>query len=290
MARRRSLPDVPDVPDVPGVPEIPDVPDVPDVPELFVRVAQQHKPASLLMKPLDSTINGDRILFLAQQHLGEKYVLGARAPMANANWRGPWDCAEFVSWCVYQATGVLFGVEPRHDPVHADAFTGFWADQARIEDALITVEEAAGIAGAAVLRIPQSGKIGHIVLSDGKGGTLEAHSSAKGVCKHTLSRRRWDFGILVPGVRYFGSDTVVTVEPAGDVLRLTEPMTRGERVKAIQRCLNKLGYAVGAADGVFGPQTEWAIQAFQNDVGLVPDGEVGGATLAALKEKKCKVA
>lgn len=286
MARRRSLPDVPDIP---GVPEIPDVPDVPDVPELFVRAARLHKPARPLMKPLDSTINGDRIMFLAQQHLGEKYILGARAPMANANWRGPWDCAEFVSWCVYQATGILFGVEPRHDPVRADAFTGFWADQARTSNALIPVEQAAGIAGAALLRIPKSGKIGHIVLSNGKGGTVEAHSAANGVCKDTLSGRRWDFGVLVPGVRYFGSDTVVTVKPPAEVMRLTEPMTRGDRVKALQRCLNKLGYAVGATDGVFGPQTEWAIQVFQNDVGLVPDGEVGDATLDALKEKSARL-
>ena len=68
---------------------------------------------------------------LAIKHLGEPYVLGARAPMGNSKWRGPWDCAEFASWCLFQGTGVLFGVMPRNNPVAADAFTGFWADQAR---------------------------------------------------------------------------------------------------------------------------------------------------------------
>jgi hypothetical protein len=242
---------------------------------------------ALAAAPAGKPPTGDAILTLARQHLGEPYRLGARAPMGNANWQGPWDCAEFVSWCVYQAAGILFGVEPRHDPVRADAYTGFWADQARAANALIPVAQAAGIAGAAVLRIPQSQRVGHIVLSDGKGGTLEAHSAARGVCANSLSERRWDFGILIPGVRYFSADSDITLKPPGDVLRLTEPMTRGERVKAIQLCLAKLGYPVGDADGVFGPQTETAVQAFQNDAGLVADGEVGSGTLAALKAKKC---
>ena len=72
---------------------------------------------------------------LAIRHEREPYVLGARAPLTNAKWKGPWDCAEFASWCLYQATGVLFGVMPRHNAVSADAFTGFWADQARDADA-----------------------------------------------------------------------------------------------------------------------------------------------------------
>jgi len=272
---------MPRVPRPPHPPHVPHVGHVPHAP---------HAPHARTMAAIDGNQSGDAILTLALQHQGEQYTLGARAPMSNTSWKGPWDCAEFVSWCVYQASGILFGVEPRHDPVRADAYTGFWADQARAANALIPVEQAAGIAGAAVLRIPQSGKIGHIAFSDGQGGSVEAHSSAKGVCRHTLSGRRWDVGILVPGVRYFASETTVAVKPPGAVLRLTEPMTRGDLVKAVQACLNKLGYAAGAEDGVFGPQTEWAVRAFQNDAGLVPDGEVGTATLAALKAKKCKVA
>jgi N-acetylmuramoyl-L-alanine amidase len=274
------MPSVPRPPRPPRPPHVPHVGHVPHVP---------HVPHARMMSGLDSGQSGDAILAHARGHIGEQYSLGARAPMSNADWKGPWDCAEFVSWCVYQASGILFGVEPRHDAVRADAYTGFWADQAHAANALITVEQAAGIAGAAVLRIPQSGKIGHIVLSDGKGGSVEAHSSARGVCQNTLSGRRWDVGILVPGVRYFASDTVVPVKPPAEVLRLSDPMTRGDRVRAIQACLNELGFAAGAADGVFGPQTEWAVRSFQNGAGLVADGEVGKATLAALKAKKCKI-
>jgi hypothetical protein len=39
----------------------------------------------------------------------ERYVLGAFAPKDNANWTGPWDCAEFASWVTFQASGLLLG-------------------------------------------------------------------------------------------------------------------------------------------------------------------------------------
>lgn len=238
--------------------------------------------------PAASLCQGDAIVALAKTLIGDRYVFGARVPMANAQWRGPWDCAEFVSWSVYQATGILFGVEPRHNPVHADAFTGYWADQARAALAMIPVEQAARIAGACVLRIPQSGRVGHIVLSDGAGGTVEAHSSATGVIAHTLSGRRWDCGILVPGVHYCVAEDVVALTPPEPMLRYTVPMMHGKRIKALQTCLNTLGFAVGNVDGVFGPQMESAVQAFQEQAGLVADGEVGKATRKALKAKKCK--
>lgn len=277
------MPRIPRPPHPPSPPHVPHVGDVPHAPHV------PHVPHARQMASLASPLSGDAVLAIARMHLGETYRFGARVPMGNAGWKGPWDCAEFVSWCVYQATGILFGVEPRDDPVHADAFTGFWADQARAANTLIPVEQAAGIAGAAVLRIPQSGLTGHIVLSDGEGGTVEAHSTARGVCQNNLSGRRWDTGILVPGVRYFHNVTTPNLKPPVPVLRLTDPMTRGKQVMAIQACLNKLGYAAGNEDGVYGPQTAWAVQCFQNDAGLVTDGEVGDATLAALKAKKCRL-
>lgn len=213
----------------------------------------------------------------------ESYVLGARAPMGNAGWKGPWDCAEFVSWCVFQATGVLFGTEPRDDPMLADAFTGFWAQQAAAAGALIDVDEAARIPGAAVLRRPRPGAIGHIVLSDGLGGTVEAHSSARGVVADTLSGRRWDHGILVPGVSHLRGEDAVSLKPAPATLRLTQPLTRGALVQRVQRALAARGFAPGADDGIYGPQTAHAVRLFQAAHGLVADGEVGPRTLKALK-------
>jgi zinc D-Ala-D-Ala carboxypeptidase len=58
--------------------------------------------------------------------------------------------------------------------------------------------------------------------------------------------------------------------------------SRGNDVKVLQEKLNALGYNCGAADGVFGINTEKAVKAFQDAEWLVPDGVVGSATWGAL--------
>lgn len=227
-------------------------------------------------------VTGEDLLSLARQHVGEKYVHGARAPMANPGWKGPWDCAEFVTWCVYQASGILFGTEPRNDPMRADAYTGYWAQQARAGACTIPVEDAVVTVGAALLRYPQPGAAGHIVFSDGENGTLEAHSSKRGVIASTVNGRRWDTGVLVPGVRYYRTGDAAPPKRPKDVMRLTHPLTRSKRVAEIQEALNRRGYMAGSEDGIYGPQTAHAVVRFQAEQGLVPDGEVGSITLKAL--------
>ena len=76
---------------------------------------------------------GKDLYELGIKHTGEKYILGAMAPKNNANWKGPWDCAEFVSWCVYQISGKLYGCENNSgNPGSADAYTGYWGRDAKI--------------------------------------------------------------------------------------------------------------------------------------------------------------
>lgn len=264
----------------------PDMPFANDMPFAPTASAAPAERSSALLAPIvrrnGREVTGEDVLALARRHIGEVYKLGARAPMANAGWKGPWDCAEFVSWCVFQSSGILFGTQPRNDPVRADAFTGFWARQARAAGCTVRVAEAAVIPGAVLLRFPQPGAVGHIVFCDGSGGTVEAHSSKTGVIAHTISARRWDTGVLVPGVRYFRAGDPVRVTAPSGVFRLTEPMTKSDMVEKIQRRLVKLGFAPGTADGIYGPQTADAVKHFQADRGLVVDGEVGPDTLAAL--------
>lgn len=61
----------------------------------------------------------------------------------------------------------------------------------------------------------------------------------------------------------------------------------GGHVKNLQIALNELGYLSATPNGVFGPQTESAIKAFQADNSLIPDGLAGSSTYnsinAALK-------
>jgi peptidoglycan hydrolase-like protein with peptidoglycan-binding domain len=66
------------------------------------------------------------------------------------------------------------------------------------------------------------------------------------------------------------------------VLRVKTPMMKGELVKDVQRRLRKLGFHSGPIDGVYGPQTAAAVQAFQMSKQLLPDGEVGKDTAKSL--------
>lgn len=60
---------------------------------------------------------------------------------------------------------------------------------------------------------------------------------------------------------------------------------RGDEVRLLQEFLNSRGYSVGAADGIFGPKTEIALQRWQLNNDLDADGIFGPRSLeAALKQ------
>jgi N-acetylmuramoyl-L-alanine amidase len=226
---------------------------------------------------------GQQVLDIAQQHLGEKYVLGVLVPKDNPNWTGPWDCSEFASWIIFQAASRLYGCNRDFgNPATADAFTGFWNRDAKSLGQIIPIDQAARTPGANVLRIPQPGTTGHIVVSDGFGGTIEAHSSKDGVIRSTLSNRRWDTGILVPGIAYTAGASITVKPPDTVIYRLTTPLMTSSKVQDIQQALRTAGFDPGAIDGEFGPHTQAAVVAFQLSNGLLADGEVGRITAAAL--------
>jgi len=58
--------------------------------------------------------------------------------------------------------------------------------------------------------------------------------------------------------------------------------SRGAEVAELQRQLQVLGYDPGAPDGIFGPATRAAVEAFQRAKALDPDGIVGPKTRAAI--------
>lgn len=64
---------------------------------------------------------------------------------------------------------------------------------------------------------------------------------------------------------------------------------RGDDVISLQERLLELGYDAGRADGIFGPETETGLRAFQRDYGLTSDGTCGPATLRALRQLGRKV-
>jgi N-acetylmuramoyl-L-alanine amidase len=64
---------------------------------------------------------------------------------------------------------------------------------------------------------------------------------------------------------------------------------RGDDVISLQERVHELGYDAGPVDGVFGPETEVGLRAFQRDYGLTADGTCGPATLRALRQLGRKV-
>jgi N-acetylmuramoyl-L-alanine amidase len=64
---------------------------------------------------------------------------------------------------------------------------------------------------------------------------------------------------------------------------------RGDDVISLQERVHELGYDAGPVDGVFGPETETGLRAFQHDYGLTADGTCGPATLRGLRQLGRKV-
>jgi hypothetical protein len=229
---------------------------------------------------------GARCFDLAVPHIGERYVLGAFAPKNNANWKGPWDCAEFVSWCIFQAGQILYGVDQHNNPATADAYTGYFREDLESIGEGITVAEAGAIVGAVVLRYPQAGAVGHVVFSDGKGGTVEAMGAAYGVRRGSLSGRRWDAGIKIPGIFYDGAVKLPASKTAGPKANAiyyagADGMKKAKIVE-IQKALTAKGFNPGPVDGIFSAKTAAAVISSQATVGLIIDGEVGVETAKAL--------
>jgi N-acetylmuramoyl-L-alanine amidase len=173
---------------------------------------------------------GDQIVGLAKTHIGERYKWRARARYLDPNYKGPWDCAEFVSWIVFQSSGEreLLGCVPR-DPAKADANTGYWADDANKYRLIISIDKAIKTAGAALLRTRTQRSPGHIAICVGGGlHTIEAHSSKDGVIQGRTDpvNRGWEFGVRIPDPDDWASLTKRASDPKRWYFRPTASTAR----------------------------------------------------------------
>jgi len=92
---------------------------------------------------------------------------------------------------------------------------------------------------------------------------------------------------LMAGVLAGDHAASATGEPEGDQNRSTSGAAgqKAVDVAEVQRLLTELGYAPGPQDGLMGPKTAAAIQAFQRDRALTVDGRATPRLLAALKRR-----
>ena len=221
-------------------------------------------------------MTGDDIVILGDKHVGEPFALGALVPKNDASFKGPWDSAEFVSWLYYQTFGILYGCDS------ADEHCDFWDRDANKKGRIITIEEAKSTPGAAILRLAGNGEIGHIVISDGNGGTVEAHGREDGITNSVVDGRRWDMGILIPGVIYNPNPVLPFEPPSIMIYRFTSPNMVSPEIGKMQAELKRRGFDTGGIDNIYGEMTYKAVKLFQDSVGINPDGEVSALTAAIL--------
>ena len=235
---------------------------------------------------------GRDVIDIGSGRVGQKYIWGAQVPLDNPNWKGPWDCAEFASWCAYQAYSLVFGAGNPKTISKAEPFSGFWFSEAKKSGRIIRWQDALEIPGAALIRAPMPGKIGHVAFAIGDGdATLEANSARFGVgVFKKAATRSWSIGCLLPGVDYVtGAAAPVADKPntepeplSPEYLWLKTPNVKGPQVVALQRALEAKGIDPGPIDGEYGPMTNAAVISFQLMEGLEVDGVVGPNTAEAL--------
>ena len=225
-------------------------------------------------------MRGADILPIARSKIGQEYVLGARAQLDNPDYNGPWDCAEYASWCVNQAYSRKMGLTSSGDP-----YSGSWAAEAEKSGArVVSVGEALSTPGAILVRQPKAfGRtIGHVAICVGNGNLLEARGKNHGVVEsNNAASRPWSLGILVPGVAYKNFGSVDYIESQSE-LELQDPNMKGLHVFVLELALKDFGYKTGRIDGVFNNDTAKAVTKFQGDRGLLVDGVVGRETAQAL--------
>lgn len=227
---------------------------------------------------------GNDLLKLAETRITEKYV-NVLVPKDNPNWHGPWDCAEFVSWAVYQQTTKLYGcVDNSGNPATTEAYSGAWGRDSK-NGALIATDQKTANTSAGVILVrkpPMPGKMGHVAISDGNGGTVEAAGTGLGVRRGKIEGRQWHYWVKVPEITYSSTNVVVPPKPLPYLLTLEDPNISGLIVESVQQALKEQGFDPGAIDGLYGPHTVAAVYAFQKSNRLVADGVVGPASAKKL--------
>lgn len=145
----------------------------------------------------------DDLIRLAMQHAGEPYDFGADVPLDDANWKGPWDCAEFASWLVYQTTGKVMGCTNNKASIkEVEPYSGAWARDAEASALQVPLTEASKVRGAVLVRKPRKEKVGHVAISRGDGTTIEAMDTLHGVAVGKIAGRKWDYCIKIEGLTY----------------------------------------------------------------------------------------
>lgn len=125
------------------------------------------------------------------------------------------------------------------------------------------------------IRDKSTGRMKHVAVTVGGGWEVEARGHAYGVVKRRIADCSFTHWARLKDI------DGETAPPPPPTLKKG---ARGGDVKRMQALLMAAGHPLPryGADGIFGQETLAAVQAFQRERGLAPDGIVGPATWAEL--------
>ena len=202
---------------------------------------------------------------------------GKQANCTGCKWENSlaFDCRGFTYWCL------LTGYGKKLQGGGCTSQWGYkvnWAQQGEIGDMPDVV--------CCVFQ-RRNGRMQHTGLHIGGGKVI--HCSA-GVQWGNTSDKAWTHYAIPAGL--YTAEEIAAAKPLGDHTPAKQPEetvyfnlcrgSKGTEVTRLQAALNALGYACGAADGIFGAKTEIAVRNFQRDHSLTVDGIAGRDTQAAL--------
>lgn len=104
--------------------------------------------------------------------------------------------------------------------------------------------------------------------------TYHPHGKKVATSRH-IRRQSWP-------LYWAGLNAILLVLCTVSMAQSPDPVPEAERILQAQRILSTLGYDAGKADGVIGPLTRQALEAFQRTYNLAPTGELDTPTLVAL--------
>ena len=107
---------------------------------------------------------------------------------------------------------------------------------------------------------------------------LIAEETCKAVCDY--------FGVIYVLPEPAAPEPTPAEKTVPMAVRMLKKGMQGEDVKTLQAALNARGYSCGAADGLFGTNTEAALKAFQTKYKLGADGIAGKGTWGKLLRKE----